>query len=93
MAVGADEGPGDVGDPLAEGPDDGGVLGGGGVTDGVGDVHDGRAGLDGGLDDLAEEVDLGPGRILGAELDVGAIAPWPSGRWRRPSRRPGRWSS
>ena len=51
-----------------------GVLGGRGVADGVGDVDRGRAGLDGGLDDLAEEVDLGPGGVLGAELDVGAVA-------------------
>ena len=51
-----------------------GVLGGRGVADGVGDVHGGRAGLDGGLDDLAEEVELGPRGVLGAELDVGAVA-------------------
>ncbi len=41
-----------------------GVLGGGGVAHGVGDVDRGRAGGDGGLDDLAEEVHLGPGGVL-----------------------------
>ena len=44
------------------------------VADRVGDVDGGRAGLDGGLDDFAEEVDLGPRGVLGAELDVRAAA-------------------
>ena len=57
-----------------------------GVADGVGDVDRGRPGLDGGLDDLAEEVELGPRGVLGAELDVRAVRPWPGGRWRRPAR-------
>ena len=75
VAVDADDRLIDVGHALAEGPDHAGVLGGRGVADGVGDVHGGRARLDGGLDDVAEEVGLGPGGVLGAELDVGADGP------------------
>ena len=63
-----------------------GVLGGRGVADGVGDVDGRRAGLDGGLDDLAEEVDLGPGGVLGAELDVVADSLGPPDARRRPAR-------
>ncbi len=74
VAVGADDGSADVRDSLAERPDHGCVLGGRGVADGVGDVHRRGAGLDGRLDDLAEEFDLGPSGVLGAELDVVAVA-------------------
>ena len=86
VAVDADDGLADVRHALAEGADDAGVLGGRGVADGVGDVDRGRAGLDGGLDDLAEEVDLGARGVLGAELDVAAVPPWRGGRWPRPAR-------
>ena len=41
-----------------------------GVADGVGNVHRRGAGLDGRLDDLGEEVQLGAGGVLGRELDV-----------------------
>ena len=45
-----------------------------GIADGVGNIDRGGAGLDGRLHDLAEKVELGPGGVLGAELDVRAIA-------------------
>jgi hypothetical protein len=41
-----------------------------GIADGVGDVDRRRPGLDRRRDDLAEEVDLGPSGVFGAELDV-----------------------
>ncbi len=93
MAVGADDRPADVGHPLLQRADHRGVLEGRRVADGVGDVHRGGPGLDGRLDDLAEEVELGPRGVLGAELDVRAIAPRPGGRPRPPSRRSATGSS
>ena len=63
-----------------------GVLGGRGVADGVGDVDGRRAGLDGRLDDLAEEVELGAGGVLGAETRCRGNSSWPGARWRRPAR-------
>ena len=86
VAVGADDRPVDVGHALLERADDRRVLERRRVADGVRDVHRRGAGLDGGLDDLAEEVELGPRGVLGAELDVRATAPWPAARWRPPSR-------
>jgi hypothetical protein len=73
MTVNADDGLRDVRHPLRERADDLRELGRHGVADGVGDVHRGGAGLDSGLDDVAEEVDLGARGVLGAELDVVAI--------------------
>ena len=46
------------------------VLLGDGVADGVGDVERGGSGVDGDLEHLAHEVEVGPGRVLGGELDV-----------------------
>ena len=60
--------------------DHAGVLRGHGVADGVGDVDRRRAGLDRRLDDLAEEVELGAGGVLGGELDVVAVALGPAAR-------------
>ena len=48
-----------------------------GVADGVGDVDRGGAGLDGLLDDLGEEIELGAGGVFGRELDVVAVAAGP----------------
>ena len=48
-----------------------------GVADRVGDVDRRGPGVDGRLDDLAEEVELGAGGVLGRELDVVAIADGP----------------
>src|SRR3984885_10762238 len=50
--------------------EDRGVLLGGGVADGVGDVDGGGAGLDGDGDHLEEELGVGAGAVLGGELDV-----------------------
>ena len=50
------------------------VLGGRGVADGVRDVDGGGAGLDGDVDHLDEEVDVGAGAVLGGELDVVGVA-------------------
>jgi len=43
---------------------------GGGVADGVGHVDRGGAGLDGGVDDLFQEVELRAAGVFGGELDV-----------------------
>ena len=45
-----------------------------GVADRVGNVDRRGAGLDGRLDDLGEEIQLGAGGVLGRELDVVAVA-------------------
>src|SRR5262249_42244106 len=50
-----------------------GVLAGHGVADRVGDIDGGGAGLDGLLDHLGQEIQLGAGGVLGGELDVGAV--------------------
>ena len=60
----------DAADGLLQVADDGGVWLGHRVADGVGDVERGRAGLDGLLDDLGEEIEFGAGGVLGRELDV-----------------------
>ena len=43
-------------------------------ADGVGDVERCRAVVDGELQDVAHEVDVGPAGVLGRELDVGQVA-------------------
>jgi hypothetical protein len=45
-------------------------LFGNGVAHGVGDVHRGRSGVDRPFHHFGEEVELGPGRVFGRELDV-----------------------
>ena len=52
----------------------GAELGGDGVADGVGDVDGGGAGVDDGLVDAQQEVVVGAGGVLGAELDLGVAA-------------------
>ena len=44
------------------------------VAGGIGNVHDGRPGLDDGLDDALEETLVGSSGILGVELDVLDVA-------------------
>ena len=46
------------------------VLVGSGVADGIGNIERGGAGVDHGLEDLAEEAGVGAGGVLGRELDV-----------------------
>ena len=70
VAMGADDRPADIGNAFLERADHPGVLERRRIADGVRDVDRGGAGLDGRLDDLAEEVELGPRGVLGAELDV-----------------------
>ena len=70
VAVGGEDDVFDAGDAGADGAEDGVVLGGGGVADGVGDVDGGGAGLDGDGDHLDEEVEVGAGAVFGGELDV-----------------------
>ena len=55
------------------------------VADRVRDVHRGGAGVDGGFDDLREELELGARRVLGRELHVVAEARARSSRLRRRS--------
>ena len=78
VAVRADDRLADVADAFPERANHGRILGGRGIADGVGDVDGGRTGLDGRLDDFAEEIELGPGGVLGGKLDVGAVAPGPA---------------
>ena len=70
MAVDADDRPSRCSARARRAAQEGRVLGRDRVSDGVGDVHRGRARVDGRLDDLGEEIDLGPRGVLGAELDV-----------------------
>src|SRR5207248_8998833 len=58
--------------------EDGGVLVRHRVADGVGDVDRGGPRLDGLLDDLGEEVELGARGVLRRELDVGAVGARPA---------------
>ena len=58
-------------DEVDDAPDERPELGRDRVADGVGDVDRRRAGLDDGLVDLEQEVDVGPRGVLGAELDLG----------------------
>ena len=44
-----------------------------GIADGVRQVDDGRAVLDGGVDDLNQEIGIRAGRVLAGELDVAGI--------------------
>ena len=70
MAVGGEDDVFGAGDFVEEHAEDGGVLLGRGVADGVGDVDGGGSGLDGDGDDLDEEVGVGAGGVFGGELDV-----------------------
>ena len=72
MAVDADgrRATDEVDDTLGQRPE----LGWDGVADGVGDVDGRCAGLDDGLVDLEQVVDVGARGVLGAELDLG-VAP------------------
>ena len=70
VAVDADDHLVDAADVLLQMADGGGVLARHRVADRVGDVDRGGAGLDGPLDDLGQEVQLGAGGVLGRELDV-----------------------
>ena len=45
-----------------------------GIPDGVGYIDHRGTGLDGGADDVAQEVGIGPGRVHGAELHVRTVA-------------------
>jgi hypothetical protein len=72
LAVRADRRLVDVGDAVLE--RDRAPYSGRGVADGVGDVDGRRAGLDRGLDDVAEKVALGAGGVFGRKLDVVAVA-------------------
>ena len=72
MAVDVEGGAGEFGNVAEEAPDEGPELLGDGMADGVGDVHDGRPGRQDGADHFGEEVGLGAGRVLGAELHVAA---------------------
>jgi len=57
-----------IGDAFEQLADGVGVLVRNRVADGVRDVDGARTGVDGGLDDAAEEVDLGAAGILAGEL-------------------------
>ena len=59
-----------AGDAGADGFEEGFVLGGGGVADGVGDVDGGGAGLHGNADHLDKKVEVGAGAVFGGELYV-----------------------
>ena len=61
-------------DEIDDAPDERPELRRDGVADGVGDVDRGGAGLDDGLVDLHQEVEVGAARVLGAELDLGVAA-------------------
>lgn len=71
VAVGADDGPIDVGDVFLEVGDDLAEVVGGGVADGIGDVDGGGPGVDGFLDDFAEEVEFGACGVFWGEFDIG----------------------
>ena len=64
----------DAANVLHEVPDATAELVGQAVTGGIGDVHDGCAGIDDGLDDLRQERIVGTTGVLGIELDVLDIA-------------------
>src|SRR5262249_22753951 len=70
VAVDAEDHLVDAADVLLQVGDGRGVLAGDGVADRVGDVDGGGAGLDGLLDHLGQEVQLGASGVLGRELDV-----------------------
>ena len=70
VAVGGEDDVVDAGDACSDHAEDGGVLVGRGVADGVGDVDGGGSGLDGDGDHLDEEVGVGAGGVFGGELDV-----------------------
>ena len=74
VAVDADDGAVDVRHTLAERLDHAVHVAGRGVADGVGNVDRRRPGGNRRFDHLAEEIGLGPGRVLGRKLDVRAIA-------------------
>ena len=61
-------------DEVDDPPDERAELGRDRVADGVRDVDGRRAGLDDGLVDLEQEVGVGAGGVLGAELDLGVAA-------------------
>ena len=86
VAVRADDRLADVTDAFPQRANHSRILGGRGIADGVRDVDGGRTRLDGRRDDFAEEIQLGPGGVLGRKLDVGAVAPGPATRWPRPAR-------
>ena len=73
MAVDADHGLVDVGNPVDEGLDHGAHMLRRRVSDRVGNVDRGRAGGDRRFDDLAQKVPLGPRGVLRRELDVVAV--------------------
>jgi hypothetical protein len=60
-----------VADEIGDAPDERAELGRDRVAHRVRDVDGRRAGVDHGLVDLQEELRVGPGRVLGAELDLG----------------------
>ena len=64
----------DAANVLHEVPDATAELVGQAVTGGIGDVHDGCAGVDNGLDNLRQERIVGTTGVLGIELDVLDIA-------------------
>jgi len=70
VAVGGEDYVVDSRDAGFDQAEDRGVLLGGGVADGVGDVDSGGAGLDGDGDHLEEELGIGAGAVLGGELYV-----------------------
>src|SRR5271166_5420112 len=74
MTVRADDRLADVPYSLLERANDAGVLRGRGVANRVGNVDRRRAGLDGRLDHLTQEVQLGPRCVFRRKLDVRAIA-------------------
>ena len=61
-------------DEIDDPPDERAELGRDRVADGVRDVDRRRAGVDDRLVDLEQEVDVGPRRVLGRELDLGVLA-------------------
>src|SRR5258708_38778195 len=70
VAVGGEDYVVDSRDTGFDQAEDRGILLGGGVADGVGDVDGGGAGLDGDGDHLEEELGVGAGAVLGGELYV-----------------------
>jgi hypothetical protein len=73
VAVGADHVV--AGDPFPDRPDALRPLARHGEADRVGDVEGAGTTVDGGLEDVAHEVEVGPGGVLGAELDVVGVLP------------------
>ena len=74
VAMSTDNRPPNVRHALLESADDFAVLLRCGVTDRIRNVDGSGAGFDGRLHDFAEKVELGTGRVLGAELDVRTIS-------------------